>query len=102
MNYDLLTPLQYAARIGYAMIPVLIIIAVITIFLIILMAGVRKRGKNEGISETTDSKIKAEIKIKIESQVIEIKYLRQDVERLIIENQEFKAIRKRNLATWGE
>ncbi len=102
MNYELVAPIQQAARIGYAMIPVLIIIAVVSIFLIILMSISKRRGKNEGIEQTTDDKIKAEVKIKIESQVIEIKYLRKDVERLTIENQEFRAIRKRNLATWGE
>lgn len=99
MNYELLAPIQHAARIGYAMIPVLIIIAVVSIFLITLMSVAKRRGKNEGIAETTDEKVKADTKIRIESQAVEIKYLRKDVERLIIENQEFRAIRKRNLAT---
>lgn len=102
MNYDLATSIQTAARIGYAMIPVLIIIAVGSIFLMILMSVSKRRGKNEGIEQTTGDKIEAEVQIKIESQVIEIKYLHKEVERLTIENQEFRAIRKRNLATWGE
>ncbi len=102
MNYDFLTPIQHAARIGFAMIPILIIIAAVTVFLLILMAAVKKRGKNEGIAETTDEKIQAEIEVKIETQAVEIKYLKRENERLESENKEFRAIRKRNLATWGE
>lgn len=102
MKYDFLAAMRYSARIGFAMVPILIIIAIIVIFLMIFMGVVRCRAKTEGKAEATEILVQAETRIEIETKDIEISFLQREVDRLTVENQEFRAIRKRNLATWGE